>query len=71
MYLNEEKKVDFPVPPTLKQAIKDIDGAFYKNDEFHFMLYLDDIESITKQSLINGNISANQLNLIFERYGLR
>lgn len=34
-------------------------------------MYLDDIESLTKQSYINGNITAAQLNLIFRRYGLR
>ncbi len=71
MYLDEDRKIDFEVPETLKQAIADIDRVFYEKDDLRFALYLDDIESLTKQSYINGNITAAQLNLIFERYGLR
>ncbi len=62
MYLDEDRKIDFEVPETLKQAIADIDRVFYEKDDLRFALYLDDIESLTKQSYINGNITAAQQN---------
>lgn len=71
MYLDESKRIDFPMPLTLQGVLKEIDETYYKNDDLRFALQLDDVESVTKQCYINGSITASQLNLIFERYGLR
>lgn len=71
MYLDKSKKIDFPIPLTLENVLKQIDEYYYAKDDLSFALWLDDVEAVTKQCLINGNITAQQLNLIFERYGLR
>lgn len=71
MYLDTDKKIDFCVPLTLQEVIREIDDAYAQGDDFQFTLLRDDVESITKQCMINGSITASQLNTIFERYGLR
>ena len=70
MYLDESMKIDFKVPKTLEGVIKDIDRSFYENDDLKFALLREDVESVTKQSCINGNITSSQLDTIFRRYGL-
>lgn len=71
MYLDESKRIDFTVPKTLEIAVQAIDNSFYHNDDLGFALLREDVEVLTKQSYINGNITSSQLNIIFSRYGLR
>ncbi len=71
MYLDESQKINFKVPKTLEETIKSIDKCVYENNDLEFALLREDIEVLTKQSCINGNITSSQLNTIFRRYGLR
>lgn len=71
MYLDKSQKIDFTVPKTLSNTIQEIDKYISQGDELHFSLLREDVEVVTKQCFINGTITADQLNTIFRRYGLR
>lgn len=71
MYLDTSISIDFPMPLSLANDVKDIEAAYYAGDDFHFILKLEDLECIAKACAINGSITKQQLDAIFRRYGLR
>lgn len=71
MYLDNDIVIDFPLPLSLQDDIKELDRDFSSGNDLHFALVLEIFEATAKQSYINGNITAEQLNLLFRRYGLR
>lgn len=71
MYLDNDIVIDFPLPLSLQDDIKELDRDFSSGNDLHFALVLEIFEATAKQSYINGNITAGQLNLLFRRYGLR
>lgn len=71
MFLDKSQKIDFAVPKTLGDTIQEIEQSISQGDDFRFSLSREDIEVVAKSCFINGSITANQLNTIFRRYGLR
>lgn len=71
MYLDKEIPINFHLPLSLQNDIKELDEDFSNGNDLHFAMVLDIFEATVKQSYINGNITAEQLNLLFRRYGLR
>lgn len=71
MYLDEDIKLDFRMPSTLKDLLYEIDLAYREDREFDFLMKLEEVESTSKQCKINNRISEHDLNLIFSKYGLR
>ena len=71
MYLDNDIVIDFPLPLSLQDDIKELDRDFSSGNDLDFALVLEIFEATAKQSYINGNITAEQLNLLFRRYGLR
>ena len=63
--------IDFRLPLSLQNDIKELDKDFSSGNDLHFALVLEIFEATAKQSYINGNITDEQLNLLFRRYGLR
>jgi hypothetical protein len=71
MYLDNNIVIDFRLPLSLQNDIKELDKDFSSGNDLHFALVLEIFEATAKQSYINGNITDEQLNLLFRRYGLR
>lgn len=71
MYLDENIKLDFRMPSTLKDLLCEIDSAYKEHREFDFLMKLEEVESTAKQCKINNRISEYDLNQIFCKYGLR
>lgn len=70
MYCNDNVILNFKMPRTLQNLVKEADEFFEQNDWFWYDIRVSEIESTTKQELLCGLITQEMFHRIWERYGI-
>lgn len=70
MYLDESIELG-ELPGALKYIMTCVDELYHEGDESFFYARLDEVEAIAKQACSEGQITEEQLDAVFRRYGLR
>lgn len=68
-YIDEEIKLDFPMPEELKEYCDGLDKAFEENNDLDWDFYWEAIGSFAKNCCYEGTITGDQMVAIWERYG--
>lgn len=69
MYIDETIPMDFPMPEELREYIDGMDKAFEENDSVTWDYYHEVIGEFAKNCCSCGEITEEQREAIWERYG--
>lgn len=69
MYIDEEIILDFPMSEEFEEYIRGLDKAFEDNDESKWNYYWEAIGEFAKNEYHIGNITSEQMHMVWERYG--
>lgn len=70
MYRDDSIPLSDDLPQHLLDTLNQLDSYYDNNDWQSFILSLEGAEVLIKAYEINGTISRNELNRLFQRYGL-
>lgn len=70
MYLDEKIELGI-LPADLKEIMKEADDYYSSGDDDYFYSKLDEVEAVAKQACLDKQISSEQLEAVFKRYGIR
>lgn len=70
MYLNDDIKIDFPMSKVLKEVIDEAEKYYEEDDWVMYDLKVHEMEGTSKQDVLSGFITTDQMYLIWERYGI-
>lgn len=70
MFRDDNVTLDFKMPRTLQNLVKEADEFYEKNDWFWYDIRVSEIESTTKQELLCGLITQEMFQKVWERYGI-
>ena len=72
MVLNEDIKIDFHVPRTLKEYMDIADEVYHRvGDDIDYSFAIEDVEGLAKEYMLRGTLTEVQCYRILARYGLR
>jgi len=67
-FLNEQIKINFSVPPGLKEYMDYAEKADKDNDAGNYYAYIDAIDTIAKNCYATGSITKEMQIIISQRY---
>jgi len=70
MYMDENIVLREDLPKQLRKDFAELAKYYADGDWFHFDLLLESVEATVKAHYLAGNISRQDLDLIFRKYGI-
>lgn len=70
MYLDERIQLRTDLPSGLQRDLEELQKYYEADDWFMFDTFFESVEASIKAYYLAGKISRNDLNLIFEKYGI-
>lgn len=69
MFIDEEITLDFPMTDEFRRFINGLDKAFEENDKIKWEYYHEVIGEFAKNEHNVGNLTSDQMHMVWERYG--